>query len=233
MRNEITLPLTASQELVVTTDNSGRIGEKSLDAVYAPNEVVGYFAGRVAMMECLAVCGEPHTVVMQNFTDDQAWLSYRNGVNQVIEELKLDKVSITGSTESNFSGMQSGLGITVIGTRTSGQTLNEWTGEENFAVIGTPLVGDEVINQQSELASLSLFRYFCQMEEVKAVLPVGSKGIAAAWETWTERKSQLSCAVDLEKSAGPATCFLIAFDEQDYKVIHEVAGSAFHNLQVR
>ncbi|MBP1969964.1 hypothetical protein J2Z83_002072 [Virgibacillus natechei] len=230
MSNAVIVPLTADQELVITADNSGAIGEKSRDEVHTSNSVVGYSALRVAMMECLAVGAEPRTIVMQNFTGDNAWEDYKNGAEDVLKALKLDMLPITGSTESNFASLQSGLGVTVIGTRIEGNRDPEWTGEEAFAVIGAPLVGNEVLEKQDEVIPLALFQQLCQMEEVKDVLPVGSKGVAVAWRKWTKRENKLSCDVDLEKSAGPSTCVLIAFGNSNIEIIREVTGVYFHML---
>ncbi|QKY68697.1 hypothetical protein [Lentibacillus sp. CBA3610] len=229
MSNVVVLPLSSDQELVITSDNSGAIGEKPHDAVSTSNAVVGRFACRVAVMECLAAGGDVQAVVMQNFTDDEAWLDYKHGVEQILDELELDHIPITGSTESNFASLQSGLGLTIIGTRTIVKT-SDFLGEEGFAVIGKPLVGSEVLEQPDEVAPLWLFQRLCRLESVKALLPVGSKGVAAAWRSWTERTNKLECRIDLEKSAGPATCFLIAYDNQNEAEIRETAGSLFHKL---
>lgn len=229
MRNAVVLPLTTDQELVITSDNSGSIGEKPQDAVSTSNTVVGYFACRVAVMECIAAGGEPRAVVMQNFTDNEAWLDYKHGVKQVLDEVGLGELPITGSTESNFSSLQSGLGLTVIGTRTIAKK-SDFTGDEAFAVIGKPLVGDEVLEQPNEVAPLWLFQRLCRLDSVRALLPVGSKGISAAWREWTKRKNERDGMLDLEKSAGPATCFIIAFDRENEEKIKDIAGSFFHKL---
>ncbi|ALX48553.1 hypothetical protein [Lentibacillus amyloliquefaciens] len=229
MNNVVILPLTAEKELVIASDNSGGIGEKRHDAVGTSNTVVGRFACRVAVMECLAAGGAVQAVVMQNFTSDEAWLDYKHGAEQVLDELDLAELPITGSTESNFPGLQSGLGLTVIGTRSIRKT-SDFSGQEAFAVIGTPLVGQDVLEQPEKVAPLWLFQHLSRLETVKALLPIGSKGVAAAWRNWTQRTNQLDCVLDLEKSAGPATCFLIAFDKGNETKLREIAGSYFHRL---
>lgn len=232
MRNVVIMPLDTEKELVIATDNHGAIGEKTQDAVHVPNIVVGYYACRVAMMELLAVNGKPFTIVMQNFTGDAAWETYKNGINQLFSELQLDNIAITGSTESNFPGLQSALGLTIIGTRKRASESAHLRSIDNasFAVIGTPLVGDEVKEQQEKIAPLSLFRKFCEMEEIISLLPVGSKGIQAAWQAWTIRSNRLSCSLDIDKSAGPASCFLIAFKEENKALIQQCAGEFYYEL---
>src|SRR5690625_1515991 len=143
MRNAVILPLHSEEELVIATDNHGSIGEKAQDAIHISNKAVGYSACRVAMMELLAVGGKPLTIVMQNFTGDAAWEDYKSGAQKVLAELQMDSIAITGSTESNFPGVQSGLGLTIIGTRAI-QASHPPLNMASYAIIGTPLVGNEV-----------------------------------------------------------------------------------------
>lgn len=229
MNNVVVVPLTTEQELVIASDNSGAIGEKPDDEVSASNSVVGRFACRVAAMECLAAGGDIQTVVMQNFTGEEAWQDYKHGVEQVLSELGLGQIPVTGSSESNFAGLQSGLGLTVIGTRPIDET-SDLSGQEAFAVIGKPLVGKEVLEQCEDVAPLWLFQHLCRPDSVKAVLPVGSKGIAEKWRGWTQRSNKLESVLNLEKSAGPATCFLIVFEKYDEPNIRHIAGNYFHRL---
>ncbi|WP_060678683.1 hypothetical protein [Virgibacillus halodenitrificans] len=233
MSNAIILPLTPKQEMVIASDNSGAIGEKEMDAVHVPNTVVAHYACCVAMMDLLAVGGEPHAVVMQNFTDEVAWDAYQLGVRQVMDELDYDAIPITGSTESNFPGLQSGLGLTVIGKRSIGAALDVLSKHVRFAVIGVPLVGNEVVEHADKIAPLRLFKKLCDMAVVKGVAPVGSKGIAATWQKWTNRTAgHLSCGEDIMKSAGPATCFIIAFEREYTELVESIAGAHYHELIV-
>jgi len=232
MRNAVIMPLHSEEELVIATDNHGSIGEKAQDAIHISNEAVGYAACRVAMMELLAVKGKPLTIVMQNFTGDAAWEDYKSGVQQVLAELQMDSIAITGSTESNFPGVQSGLGLTIIGTRAI-QASHPPLNKASYAIIGTPLVGDDVKELEGKIAPLSLFKEFCEMKEVISILPVGSKGIQTTWQAWTNQVNKLDAAcVDLTKSAGPATCFLIAFEEENSAFIQQQAGKYYHKLIV-
>ena len=232
MTNAIILPLTADMELVISADNSGSIGEKKDDIVKASNQIVGHFSCRVALMECLAEYAEPQAVIMQNFTNDAAWIEYKRGVHEVLAEIGIANLPITGSTESNFPSLQSGLGLSLIGTRKKRATY-EWTGRECFAVIGTPYVGDTVLENREEIATISLLKQFTEIDGVKAVLPVGSKGIRSAFEKWTEQDVELECAVDLETTAGPATCFIVAFDSDVEEELRMLAGELFHLLEVK
>ena len=230
MTNAVILPLEAEMELVITADNSGTIGEKAADNVKAPNQVVGKFACRVALMECLAAYAEPRTIVMQNFTDDSAWHEYKAGVDDVLAEAGFINLPVTGSTESNFSSMQSALGLTIVGTRKK-RAVYEWTGNESFAVIGKPFVGQEVLDNIERIPSVLLLKEFTETTGVKAIAPVGSKGIAETFYKWTGRKVKLECDLNLDITAGPATCFIIAFDSEKSTEVIKLGGENFHILQ--
>ncbi|KQU17789.1 hypothetical protein ASG65_26085 [Bacillus sp. Leaf13] len=228
MNDSLILPFTESQSLVVSCDNSGGIGLKEKDLVQVPYEVVGYFSFRVAVMECLAAGGSPMTVVLHNFCGDEAWEALKIGVMKGMDEIGLD-LSITGSTESNMPLLQSALGLMVIGKRRNERVMKPIL-QRKMALIGRPLVGEEVMKQQEWIAPLSLYKGLCELEEVQ-VLPVGSKGIAYEWKHLAPSGEGVSAhirsKVDIEKSSGPSTCFLIAYPEHLEDEIKLQSGSFF------
>ncbi|MGG0288208.1 ATP-binding protein [Peribacillus butanolivorans] len=228
MNDSLILPFTESQSLVVSCDNSGGIGLKEKDLVQVPYEVVGYFSFRVAIMECLAAGGSPMTVVLHNFCGDEAWEALKIGVMKGMDEIGLD-LSITGSTESNMPLLQSALGLMVIGKRRNERVMKPIL-QRKMALIGRPLVGEEVMKQQEWIAPLSLYKSLCELEEVQ-VLPVGSKGIANEWKHLDPSGEGVSAhirsKVDIEKSSGPSTCFLIAYPEHLEDEIKLQSGSFF------
>lgn len=228
MNDSLILPFTESQSLVVSCDNSGGIGLKEKDLVQVPYEVVGYFSFRVAVMECLAAGGSPMTVVLHNFCGDEAWEALKIGVMKGMDEIGLD-LSITGSTESNIPLLQSALGLMVIGKRRNERVMNPIL-QRKMALIGRPLVGEEVMKQQEWIAPLSLYKSLCELEEVQ-VLPVGSKGIANEWKhldlSGEGVSAHIRSQVDIEKSSGPSTCFLIAYPEHLEDEIKLQSGSFF------
>ncbi|MGW6383273.1 ATP-binding protein [Peribacillus butanolivorans] len=228
MNDSLILPFTESQSLVVSCDNSGGIGLKEKDLVQVPYEVVGYFSFRVAVMECLAAGGSPMTVVLHNFCGDEAWEALKIGVMKGMDEIGLD-LSITGSTESNMPLLQSAIGLMVIGKRRNERVMKSIL-QRKMALIGRPLVGEEVMKQQEWIAPLSLYKSLCELEEVQ-VLPVGSKGIANEWKHLDPSGEGVSAhirsQVDIEKSSGPSTCFLIAYPEHLEDEIKLQSGSFF------
>ncbi|EPR28971.1 putative membrane associated protein [Geobacillus sp. WSUCF1] len=136
MRDVLFLPLTDGRELAIAADGSAAVGEKPGDAVYAPAETVAYFAARVALMELLSVGAEASAVILQNFVADDRWEALCRGIERACHELSL-RLPVTGSTESNFSTVQSALGVMAVGTVAAERKRIGVTPEgAKFAVIG-------------------------------------------------------------------------------------------------
>lgn len=236
MRDVAIVHLNENESLVIAADNSGGIGMKDNDHVKVPYDILSYYSFRVAVMECMAAGAKPVSVVMQNFCGDDAWPLLKSGVEKGLYELGINGISITGSTESNFTLLQSALGMVVVG-RKARDDDHDWLQKElGVAVIGFPLVGEEVIHYQERIAPLSLFKWFCEREEVEAVFPVGSKGIMYELQQLFHgreiEEKQVSCSLDLLKSSGPATCFLVVYRPEVEEKLRRKAGELFHPVKV-
>ncbi|KAB2328595.1 ATP-binding protein [Cytobacillus depressus] len=237
MRDVLIFPFNGEEAVVVASDNSGGIGLKEMDAVHVPYETVAYFSFRVAVMECMAAGGAPFAVTIQNFCGENAWTALIDGINRGIEELSLERIQINGSTESNFSLLQSAIGLTVLGKKQNGAEEHrvDFTEDLAIGVIGKPLLGNEVIEHASEVASLSLFKQLNFMDDV-TLLPVGSKGILYElnqlfWNR-TFEDSEIDTSLDIHKSSGPSTCFLAVFNQEKEAEIKAVARLHFHKVEV-
>ena len=237
MRDIVTIPFNGEDSLIIACDNSGGIGIKEQDLVHVPYETVAYYAFRVAVMECIAAGGEPILVVLHNFCGNEPWDELVSGIEKGLCELQLSDVKITGSTESNFSLLQSALGLVVLGKKPSARMpdLAFYT-DLRVAVIGLPLVGNEVIEQQDQVVPLSIFKEVSRIEEVM-LWPVGSKGILYELnqmfphEEITEE--MVITNVDILKSAGPATCFLAVVQPDQEQTLRKITGSMFHSLEIK
>ncbi|WP_233569740.1 ATP-binding protein [Falsibacillus albus] len=218
--------------LVIACDNSGAVGIKSDDIVYAPNTITAYYSFRVAVMECMADGGVPEAVIMQNFSGEEAWSEYCDGILMGTRELGINPLQITGSSESNFPLKQSGLGLTVLGRRNDIHNNNLAT--NHFAVIGMPLVGSEVLTKPIDILPLSLFKRL--IVDRFDVYPVGSKGILHKLKQLTHNSTlsaeKVKCSLDVNKSAGPATCAVVAFDKCSGEKLKELAGHLFHHVDI-
>lgn len=238
MRDVLIIPLNDEESLVIASDNSGAIGLRDMDAVHVPYDIVSYYCLRVAVMECMSAGAQPFAVTVQNFCGEEAWLPLLKGINRGIEELSLEGIQINGSTESNFNLVQSAIGITVLGKRKNAVSDSHlyYSEQTKLAVIGTPLVGDEVVQREAEVAPLSVFKQLCSMESV-VIMPVGSKGILSELNQlfsnqtidWTDKETCL----DVNKSSGPSTCFIIAFPIDKEAKIKSIANQYFHEIYER
>ncbi|MFT8320215.1 MAG: ATP-binding protein [Bacillus sp. (in: firmicutes)] len=232
MRDVQIIPFNAQEKIIIAADNSGAIGMKEEDIVEASYETVAYFSFRVAVMECLAAGGIPFSVILQNFCGEKAWQQLLYGIEKGIAELELTKkLTITGSTESNFSLKQSAIGITVLGKSESVGKMPFSTSK--IAVIGSPLVGSEVVENPDKIAPLSLFYKLARLNKYN-LQPVGSKGILYELSVLLRDpiNGRISCTLDIEKSAGPSTCFLIEYEQTEEEEIRRLTTTFFHDLHI-
>lgn len=234
MKRDVTVIPFLDQSLVVASDNSGGIGLKEKDFVQVPYEVVAYYSFRVAVMECLSAGARPISVVIHNFCDDESWDAVVSGVKKGLRELGMPTIPITGSTESNFPLLQSALGIVVLGVR--GNSFMETSGlqkSSKLAVIGMPLVGQEVVNRNNEVLPLPLFQELCHLGNID-IIPVGSKGVLYELQNLlgddTISPIDLIVEVDVLKSAGPSTCILMAFPPELEPTVKKISDHFYHSL---
>ncbi|KYD09840.1 hypothetical protein [Saccharococcus caldoxylosilyticus] len=234
MRDVLFVPFYDGTELVVATDGSAAIGEKEKDIVHASYDVVAYFAARVAFMEVLSVGAKLHAVVLQNFVHDEAWETLCNGIRRTCQELHID-IPVIGSSETNFPTLQSAVGITVVGTvQTERKRVGITPKDAKFAVIGEPLVGDEVLKRNERVLSLSLFQALLRQTYIYEIVPIGSKGIYYELQQLLQANglafSSCSCKLPLFASAGPSTAILISYHPCVEEEVKKIAKSLFFPL---
>lgn len=237
MRDIITIPLNSEESLIIASDNSGGIGKKAQDHVQVSYETVAYYSFRVAAMECIAAGGVLVSVVLHNFCGDSNWSELINGIQKGLAELYLEDVPITGSTESNFHLQQSAVGLVVLGKKVIDKNTEKiYSNDLKFAVIGMPLVGNEVIDLAHQVVPLSIFQEVSKLEDIM-VWPVGSKGILTEFNqmfpTKEFTKEMLGTKLDVLKSSGPATCFIIAFEHDQEEALKRLAAGYFHSVNVK
>ncbi|MEH7503653.1 ATP-binding protein [Neobacillus drentensis] len=237
MRDSITIPFNGMDSLIIACDNSGAIGLKEQDLVHVPYETVAYYSFRVAVMECIASGGEPISVVLHNFCGNEPWDELVSGIQKGLGELNLSDVLITGSTESNFSLMQSALGLVVIGKKLTAKTTEiADTKHMKFAVVGIPLVGNEVIEQNDQVAPLSIFQEVSLIQGAM-LWPVGSKGILYELNQMIPNEElseeMVVTTVDILKSAGPSTCFIAVVQPDQEETLRKITGSLYQSLQIK
>lgn len=233
MRDVIFIPISETKDIVIAADNVGGVGLKTHDDVTVSYDVIAYFSLRVALTECLAAGAEPFAIVIQNFVDKDVWSDYEKGAQKVLRELNREPLPIVGSSESNFSLLQSAVGFTVLGNGLrSNRKTNKTPQDAKIAVIGQPLVGDEVLLHGKHVAPLHLFQQLIVHDDVYEVVPVGSKGIAyeirEIFKSNAFDNRSFDCLLNLEKSAGPATCLIITYNQAAEEDIQQMSGDYFY-----
>ena len=173
MRNASPLP----NGFVLTTDNSAGIGEKKNDVVSTPDEIVSYFAARVALLEQWAAGANPLSIVVHNFSGSQSWNKYITGIEKLFNEIGINCPEITGSSETNMETLQSAIAVTMLG-----EIVTEENKDVRWYVYGKPSVGEEVIRNSEKIANLKKIREAVSLGLVHQVWPVGSTGIKSECE---------------------------------------------------
>lgn len=223
------VPLGLNETLVIACDSLGGIGPKAHDSVKAPADVVGQYTVRVPLMEVLACGASPFVVV--NTLSVEMEPTGRGFIKGIMEELKAAGLPadlvVTGSTEENVVTSQSGLGVTVIG-RASTRELRLGRSQAGNLVVcmGEPKVGPEVLDDTNK-ADSALVKKLLAVPSVRETLPVGSRGVLYEAELLAQCSGNrlvlaTSPEIDLQKSAGPATCLLVSVEEDAWIALREV-----------
>lgn len=224
MRNAVLI----DNHYVVTVDNSGCIGEKPLDKVSVSNETAAYYTARVGLLEQWCAGSHPTHLFLSNFTDDDAWEDYERGIAKAFEEIGEKMPPISGSTESNFKALQSGLSLMMLG-----KIVQEISEEScDWFVIGKPLVGQEVIDEPENVVKLSEVHLLIKLGIAKRIWPVGSKGIGAEFEKLF-KGFQVECNLPLDQSAGPSTCVIVAVKKEDVSQLKENVTSPIEQIKIK
>jgi hypothetical protein len=235
LRDVISISISDQEELILASDCSGGIGNKEEDVVLADPETVGYYCFRVAVMECLAVGARLKAIQLLNFTSEAVWDQYCSGVKKGLSEMNLDGIPITGSTESNISLNQSAIGVTCIGMRNKKSPISSCSNPA-YALIGTPLVGNEVIDQHTFIAPLSLFMNCVHHSSIIDIMPVGSKGVLHELSLLSGkplRRENVTSTQDLDKSSGPSTSFIISYRKAEELDVKDLTNDFFHSLDLQ
>lgn len=226
MRNAIEI----EGNLIITTDNSGGIGEKPQDVVTVPDRLTAYYAARVALLEQWAANAEPMTVLIQNFSGAGSWESYVQGVRDLFEEAGLETPTITGSTETNMDLLQSALAVTMIGKC---QQKEEVEAVQLFTY-GMPLVGNEVKERPDEVASIRKIRQALDSGLVQQIWPVGSGGMLQEVRRMIGHEEALvETMLNPEKSAGPSTVVILKILPTNIEEAKRFFGNTLHAIYVR
>ncbi|ANU27446.1 hypothetical protein [Planococcus versutus] len=222
MRHEV-----AIDDFIITSDNSAGIGEKEQDVIYVSNTLTAKFAARVALLEQWAAGSTPQAVLVHNFSGASSWDAYVAGITELFTEAQTTLPSISGSTETNMLTQQSGIAITMIGKQQKKPINAELL---CWSVYGVPLVGEQVIVNAEQVANMKLLKKALDSSLIERIWPVGSKGIQQEFQSLMDRPVEISTALDVNCSGGPATCVLVGVLPRNLERIQRDFGKHLYSI---
>ena len=226
MRNALAL----GNGLIITTDNSGGVGEKTADVIQAPDQITAYFSARVALLEQWAAHAEPIAVLIHNFSGSSSWDAYVKGINMLFIEAGLRTPEISGSSETNMTLMQSALAVTIIGQK----GIVPSSEPSKWFTYGYPLVGNEVLDYPEKVASMQKLNDAREMGLLQELWPVGSQGILHEVQVLTGHADvKIATELDFTTSAGPSTVVLLLISTTKQLQAQELFGESLQELHIK
>ncbi|MEW6360189.1 MAG: AIR synthase related protein [Planctomycetota bacterium] len=218
VRDVTIMDIGGGMSLVMACDALGAIGSKEHDILRAPFQVVGRFTARVALFELIAAGAAPLVVVNALSVEmEPAGRQIIEGIRAELKDLGLAHVApITGSTEENMPTTQTALGVVAVGVvATDRLKIGKGRAGDEVYCIGLPKVGEEVEIGDPEMLQAETLLELARFDFVHDMVPVGSRGVAyeareLARSAGLQARLESRCGIDLEKSAGPATCAVAA-----------------------
>jgi hypothetical protein len=185
---------------------------------------VGFAVSKVPLMEVLAAGAVPRVLVDNLCVElDPFGRRILEGVRAACAATGYE-VAITGSDETNFPTVMTGVGTTVVASLSRDRSRLGTTriGDEVYAV-GQPLGGIDPEGAYDsaavDVAGIDTVLRLLSTAGVREILPVGSRGIAyEAGELAATAGAALdwdpTCTVDLTRSAGASTAVVCSVDPQ-------------------
>lgn len=210
------LEITSDIMLAIACDSSASIGRKEHDEVQINPEVVAACCLRVPLFELLCVGAEPISII--DVIGNEYEPTGRRMIAGIKSEMKkagLSQLPLNGSTEENMTTTMSSLGITVTGQFEDKFIKPTIKSMDYLFQLGSPYVGNEVIENLSTLCDYQDLYELRQESSVVDLLPVGSKGIEYEGKLMAEENGLVIDFyepenLELKKSAGPSTVVLVA-----------------------
>ncbi len=228
------LKVPTGHAIVVGSTSSGAVGSKSLDKVKVQGRVLGKFLARVALMDVAATGAFPLLLsVTLGVEKEPTGREILEGIRREAAVLGLEPNQVVmENTEDNFETVQTGAGLTVVGFANEEELrLGKTRPGDLLVAVGKPKVGDEVIPAEAkgEIADLKNVAWLSQKKYVHDIVPVGTFGIAyearmMAYAVGRQLKLVEKPAIDLEKTAGPATVVLVTVDGEKVEELTLLLG---------
>jgi selenophosphate synthetase-related protein len=218
------LKVPTGHAIVIGSTSSGGVGPKSMDSLKVQGRVVGKFMARVALMDVAATGAFPLLLsATLGVEKEPTGREILDGIRTEAMVLGLEPNQVLmENTEDNFTTIQTGAGLTVVGFANEDELrLGKTRPGDIVVAIGKPKVGEEVIPAEvrGEIADLRNIITLTQKKFTHDITAVGSFGIAyearmMAYGVGRQVKLIENAEVDLLKTAGPATVVLCTIDQE-------------------
>jgi len=221
-----------NENLIITCDSIGAIGPKEHDVVKADPYIVGRFLARVALMELLSVGATLDAISCTFSVEPRLAEKILEGIfAETLLAHPNPRSIVTISTEKNIIVSQTGAGITCIGRTKANMIRNALSlAGDIVASLGTSKMGNEVYLDDPEIADINNLLRLLEIDGVKDIIPVGSRGILHECKTLAN-VSGLHFEIDspdvelLSKSAGPATSMVFSCAPPAFEIVQKEISS--------
>ena len=218
------LKVPTGHAIVVGSTSTGGVGPKSMDSLKVQGRIVGKFMARVALMDVAATGAFPLLLsVTLGVEKEPTGREILEGIRAEAMVLGLEPNQVMmENTEDNFTTVQTGAGLTVVGFANEDELrLGKTRPGDVVAAIGKPKVGEEVVPAEvrGEIADLRNVTMLTQKKFIHDIVAVGSFGIAyearmMAYGVGRQVKLLEGAGIDLVKTAGPASVVLVTLDQE-------------------
>lgn len=215
-----------NQLILIAGESSAAIGTKDHDYLKVRAEITGQMATRVVLLEILSLGGQPQ--LMMNLLGNEMKPTGQQllaGIQQELEVAGFPDLAINGSTEENMPTSMTSLGLMLVASaQTSQLRIKQVKAGHSAYQVGQPYVGQEVLDNWDILPSYADLAWLKQFndDQISEIVPIGSKGSlnegqqVAQVNQLSFRPEPAASITYGQKSAGPATSFLVVGTETIY-----------------
>lgn len=221
LRDAVIIDLNDNTELIITTDGCTGVGGLKEDIIKLDLRIVAWTACKVALMELLSLGAKPIGFAFNHIASINDYELTKIGMEECFIDFGFDGIPYISSSEKNFQVSQTTITVALTGVR---DKIDRAVPEgATYILIGDPLVGYEVLEYPDRLITPKEFSRLLELRGVYEIIPIGSHGVMQELEI--RGLIPNDCGVDLNKSAGPASCVLAALNTDALKAAEKIFGN--------